>query len=358
VVYAAADGALQIVPFDAKLLRFTGPPVSIADRVGMKSSGAAAFAVAPDGRLAYSVSGVQDPDRTLVWVDRTGAETPVGAPARAYYYVRVSPDGAHLSLDIRDQDQDVWAWDSRALGRVTRGPAPDQYGLWTPDGKSLIYRSVRDGKQGLYRTRVDGVGDPDLIVEAAGSFPNAVSADGKQLIFRSAVGSKGGNDLFIASIAGDRSVKPLIATEFDEYNAEISPDGRWIAFQSNRSGRDDIYVRPFPDVGAGQWPVSTGGGVKPVWTPGGRELCYLAPDGKLMSVRVGTANGFVPDAPVALFDASHYFSQGAGRNYDISRDGTRFIMVRNPTNPDVADMIHVVLNWASDIIGRVPRSAR
>jgi serine/threonine-protein kinase len=358
VVYAAADGALQIVGFDAKRLRFTGPPASLPDRIGMKSSGQASFDVGPDGRLAYSVPGVQDSDRTLVWVNRSGGETPVDAPPRAYYYARVSPDGAHLSLDIRDQDQDVWVWDSRTLGKVTRGQEPDQYGLWTPDGKYLIYRSVRDGKTGLYRTRVDGVGDPELIVDSVGAYPNAVTADGKQVIFRSAVGSKGANDLYIASIEGDRSVRPLIATEFDEYNAEISPDGRWIAFQSNRSGHDDVYVRPFPDVTAGQWPVSPGGGVKPVWAPGGRELCYLAPDGKLMSVPVSTASGFVPDPPVVLFDASHNFAQGAGRNYDISRDGTRFVMVRNPTNPDVADVIHIVLNWAGDIVARLPKGGR
>jgi serine/threonine-protein kinase len=357
VVYAAADGALQIAPFDAKRLRFTGPPASLPDRIGMKSSGAAAFDVGPHGRLAYSVPGVQD--RTLVWVNRTGVETPAGAPPRAYYYARVSPYGARLSLDIRDQDLDVWAWDSRTLGKVTRGPANDQYGLWTPDGRYLIYRSVRDdGKTGLYRTRVDGVGDPEMIVDVTGAYPNAMTGDGKQVIFRSAVGSKGGNDLYIASIEGDRSVKPLIATEFDEYNAEISPDGRWIAFQSNRSGHDDVYVRPFPDVTAGQWPVSPGGGVKPVWVPGGHELCYLAPDDKLMSVRVNTATGFMPGTPVVLFDASPYFAQGAGRNYDISRDGTGFIMVRNPSNPDVADVIHVVLNWAGDIVARLPKGGR
>ena len=199
---------------------------------------------------------------------------------------------------------------------------------------------------------------PELITKASGAYPNAVTPDGKQLIFRSAVDSKGENDLFIVSMDGDHRVKTLLGTEFDELNAAISPNGRWMAFESNLTGRAEVYVRPFPDVNAGQWAVSTAGGVKPAWAPNGRELFYLTQDRKLMSVAIDTANGFVPGVPVVLFNASPYFAQGSGRNYDVSHDGTRFVMVKNPTTPSTADAIYVVLNWATDIAAKLPKAAR
>jgi serine/threonine-protein kinase len=351
LVYAGLNGSLHIVPIDAKQLAFTGSPTTLPERVNIKSSAAAAFDVGRDGRLIFAPNVPGLSNRSLVWVDRQGKEVPLTAPPRAYFYARVSPDGQRLSLDIRDENQDIWTWDTRGtLSRVTRSSESEQYGLWTPDGQWLIYATTQQGKQTLYRARANGIGSPELIAEVAGAYPNAVTADGKQIIFRSEVGTKGANDLLTISIDGEHAIKPLIATEFDELNAAVSPDGRWVAFQSNLSGRMEIYVRPFPDVNAGQWTVSTGGGLKPAWGPDGRELFYISFDNKFMVVPLTTGASLAPGAPRVLFETSPYLAQGAGRNYDVSRDGQRFVMIKNAAI-DSGDVINVTLNWAADVTG-------
>ncbi len=350
IVYAAGDGTLRAVGFDLDRLVLTGSPVPVVDEVGVGASGTANFDIARDGRLVYA-SGAGIGERTLAWVDRAGQETPIGAPARAYFYARVSPDGARLSLDVRDEEQDIWIWDlARAvLQRLTDQAGGDQYGLWTPDGTAVVFSS----EDGLYRQRADGTGTPErLTTHGAGSgFPNAVSPDG-QVVYRAASG--GANDLFVVPLEGDRTPAPLLATEHDELNAAISPDGRWMAYESNLSGRVEIYVRPFPDVNAGHWTVSNAGGAEPAWAPNGREIFYVSPDRKLMSVPVETSDVFSPGVPVALFDTSSYFFGGVGRNYDVAPDGKRFVMVKNPASGAAASTpIVVVLNWAEELKARV-----
>jgi serine/threonine-protein kinase len=158
----------------------------------------------------------------------------------------------------------------------------------------------------------------------------------------------------VAPISGDGSFKSLLVTEHDERNAAISPDGRWMAFESNLSGRYEVYVRPFPDVDNGRWPLSTAGGSEAVWAPNGKEIFYVSADNKLMAVPVQTTSGFVAGKPVPLFDVRTYFFGGAGRNYDVAPDGKRFAMVKNPVSSvDRAVPLTVVLNWADEVRARV-----
>ena len=289
--------------------------------------------------------------RTLTWVDRTGRETPIAAPARSYFYARVDPAGQRLSLDVRDEEQDIWIWDLKRelLSRLTDKPGQDQYGLWTADSR-VVFSSTAPGRAELNVHRPDGVGEPQLITDTVTAkltpFPNAITRDGKQLIFRASADGK--NDLYVTTIGGDKSFKKLLATEHDEYNAALSPDDKFMAFTSDLSGRPEIYVRPFPTVDGGQWPVSTTGGTEPVWSPTGREIFYLSPDIKIMTVSVDTTKGVTLGKPQVLFDASKYFFGGVGRNYDVTSDGKRFVMVRDSTEGGEARMIPltVILNWA------------
>jgi serine/threonine-protein kinase len=267
----------------------------------------------------------------------------------------VSPDGRRLSLDVRDEEQDIWIWDlaRETMTRLTDKAGPDQYGLWTPNGEQIVFTSLGAGRNELFWHRSDGVGSPEQITDTSAEnltpFPNAITADGKQVIFR-AVSRK--NDLFVVDIAGDRKVMPLLSTEHDERNAALSPDGGFMAFESDLSGRIEVYVRPFPDVNSRQWPVSTAGGAEPAWSPTGRELFYVSTAGQMMSVPVTISPAFELGRPVALFDASLYYFGGTGRNYDVGPDG-RFVLVRNPGSVDAATPITVVVNWLEEFRARL-----
>jgi hypothetical protein len=358
IVYATADGSITAVPFDVSRLEITGNPVPIVQGVAVKASGAADFDLANDGRLVYATgsSGVGG-DRTLSWVDLKGKETPIASAKRSYVYARVARD-LRLSLDIRDQEQDVWILETRGtLTRLTSSEGQDQYGLWTPDDKRVILYSAASGdhKMGLYAVQADGTGRSELLYEppAGGGnpFPNAMSPDGKAVVFR--VASAGKNDLFALNLDGDRTVKPLIATEHDELNAAFSPDGRWITYQSDLSGRYEVYARPYPEATT-QVTLSTSGGLKPVWSPSGREVFYVTAEGKMMSVAVDTTHGFTAAAPVELFDASAYYLGATGRNYDVAPDSKRFIMVREMAGAAASHPLTVILNWAEELRRRAP----
>jgi len=162
------------------------------------------------------------------------------------------------------------------------------------------------------------------------------------------------SDLFVAEMTGEKRVRPLLATEHDERNAALSPDGAYMAFESDvTGGRMEIYVRPFPDVDSAQYKVSTDGGAEPVWSPDGREIFYLS-GGKLMAVPVSRTRGLELGRPVALFDVRPYFFGGAGRNYDVAPDGRRFVMVKNAADQQNRSApITIVLNWIGELRGRV-----
>jgi eukaryotic-like serine/threonine-protein kinase len=358
IVYATTDGTLRAVGFDPARMVVTGTPVPVLEGVGVKPSGAANFDISRDGHLVFTGAGSVTVERTLAWVDRTGRETPIAAPKRNYFYARVSPDGTRLSLDSRDEEQDIWIWDVKreTLSRLTDKPGPDQYGLWTKDHR-VVFSSLASGRAELFSHRPDGVGQPLQVSDSAAEklvpFPNAVTPDGLEVIFRSAAGTPK-NDLWIANMK-DRKVRKLLATEHDERNAALSPDGDLMAFESDLSGgRFEIFVRPFPDVEAWQSKVSTEGGQEPVWSPDGREIFYLA-GGQLMAVRVSRAAGGIElDKPVALFDVGAYFFGGAGRNYDIAPDGRRFVMVKNPAGAVVQSTpITIVMNWIEELRSKV-----
>jgi hypothetical protein len=355
------NGSLRAVPFDAKRLEMTGEPFEAVGRVGMYLTGGAAYAVSSNGTLIYMPGGAADfgAPRSLAWIDRTGREEPVGAPPRAYFSLRLSPDGTRVVLDVRDQDTDLWVWDiaRRALSRLTFEIGPDIFPVWTRDGRAVVYRSAREGPHSLYRRPSDGTGSIEKLTSAKQIHsPTDVSPDGTRLIFTEISETQDVMMVPLDAAGGERPLTPLVQTRFHERNGIVSPDGRWLAYESDQSAQVQIYVRPFPDTSKGQWQVSPGRGSKPLWSRDGRELFYLDGDNVLMSVPIADGSEFQAGEPRKLFTASPVENLTNGLFYDVMPDGRRFIVIKEPVRQAVsaADAPHivVVVDWFSELRGK------
>ena len=329
LIYGAA-GSLHAVPFDLERLEVTGEAVKVLEQVAITPEGAVNVTVSQDGTLVYVRVGTEAAARALVWVSRDGREERIAAPPRAYIYPRLSPDSTRVALEVWDQDHDIWVWNlaRETLTRLTDNPGRDGFPVWTPDSQRLIFGSARNGSTNLFRRAADGTGSVDRLTESQKiQFPYSISPDGTRLVFRED-DPETGLDIAIASLKDELPTSPLIRTAFNEVNAEVSPDGRWMAYQSNESGQDEIYVRPFPQVSDGRWQVSTAGGTRPLWAHTGQELFYLAPDG-LNEVPIAAGTSFKAGRATRLIER-RYFAETAfiGRTYDVSSDGQRFLMIR------------------------------
>ena len=322
------------------------------------------MSISSDGTLVYVPGGVQPAARTLVWVDRQGHEEPLKAPQRAYVYPRLSPDGTRVALDVRDQDEDIWIWDlaRETLTRFTFEPGEDQSPVWTPDGRRLLFNSTRAGPaDNLFWQASDGTGAVERLTESPNKhYAYSVSPDGTRLVFSEETAPTWPDALMVLTLderwRGLRStgsgrsgrgsasplrqaegvVKPsnhdirlLVQTRFNELNGVISPDGQWLAYQSNETGQFETYVRPFPDANSGRWQISTSGGTRPLWARSGKELFYLGPSGAVMSVGVEGGSTFRAGSPTPLFEGPYFMNaQQKGRTYDVSPDGQRFLMIK------------------------------
>jgi eukaryotic-like serine/threonine-protein kinase len=355
LVYAQAGG-VRAVAFDAGRLAVKGAPVVVLPQVVTTRFGAGQFDVSRDGTLVYSPR-VAAAMRTLVWVDRHGVEQAIPLAPRAYQYPRLSPDEQRVALEI---DGDIWIWDAgrNAMTRLTFDPAPDLLPLWTPDGRRIVFGSDRTstGQANIFVQAADGSGAVERLTESPNQqFPMSIAPDGARLVFRESAPSM---DLMLLSLTDpSHRVQPLIHTPAAEQNAEVSPNGRWLAYQSNASGRFEAYVKPFPNVDAGQWQISTDGGIQPLWSKKGDELFYLAPGGSVMGVHAEDGVNWKASEPAKLFDDRYYHGVGAGvgRTYDVSGDGKRFLMVKPSGNPADTSPLIVVQNWFTEL-SRLVRS--
>jgi len=364
LIYAVA-GSLRAVRFDPITFDVLSDPVPVLEQLASVGSGAAQYTVSRTGALVFVPGGLTTGStfgggalRTLVWIDRRGHEESIPAPARSYVSPRLSPDGTTIALDSRDQELDIWTFDlaRKTLTRLTMDPAVDGYPVWTPDGRRIIFESNRGGGVfNLYSQAADGTGVPEALTKSQNSvWPHSISPDGTRMVLHE-TGSKTGDDLDVLVMDGKSKPEPLIQTAFSEQHGEISPDGRWLAYDSNDSGQQQVHVRPFPNVNSGHWQVSPSGGSKPVWAHNGKELFYLS-GRAMMAVPVQTTTSFSAGNPVKLFEGP-YFSGGSARVYDVSRDGQKFLMIKEPpTTTDLtatqASMV-VVLNWTEELKARL-----
>jgi serine/threonine-protein kinase len=330
----AAGNSLQAVGFDVAHLIVVGTPVTVLPRVVIGTYGAAEAMMARDGTLFYASGGAgTGADRTLVWVDRQGHETPIGAPPSTYINPQLSPDGTRIA--VQDRGTNIWLWDltRRSLSRVTDDPAIDLQPIWGRDGHRLFFSSERTGVRNLFSQAVDAIGPAEqLTLSPNMQLVTAITPDGSQLIFTE-TSPQNGDDVMALETKGRKST-PLVQTPFAERNGIVSPDERWLAYEANDTGQFEIYVRSFPDTTRERWPVSTGGGTRPLWAPNGQELFYFAPDRTLMRVGVASGASWKASTPTKLLEGRYWTGGGvfSGRNYDIAADGQRFLMMKEAEN--------------------------
>lgn len=371
IVYGL-QSSLFAVPFDLKTLNVSGGPVPIVEGV-MRAEGAQQYAVSDSGTLVYipGTATAGAVGRALVWVDRSGREEPIAAEPHDYSNVRLSSDGTKAALDFATSvNFDIWIWDfiRKTMTRLTFDAARDLFPLWTKDGKRIAFASSRESGFKAYWRAADGTGKDEIIASVAdrGIIPSAWSSDGKILIVTE-LSSPTGNfiaDIGALSLEGERKYQPLLKEKHNEYQPQISPNGKWMAYTSDESGKNEVYVRPFPQVEGGRWQVSTGGGASPLWSRDGRELFYHSGDA-IMAVSVKTEPAFSMETPRVLFRGSYLFSNIAQLpiyrslySWDLSPDGKRFLMIKPPGAAPSAEggprRIHIVLNWFEELKQRAP----
>ena len=354
------DGGLFAVPFDANRVEVTGGAVSLVENVLAELfTGLAHFDISDTGTLVY-ISSAGEEQRSVAWVERSGREEALDIPPGAYTYPRLSPDGSTIALEARADDQDLWMWNvaRESMTRFTVDPAIDVYPTWTSDGQTLLFASTRSGPFMIYKRSATGTGEVVSVSDQAMQIPAAVTPDGVSLLFRLVdnAGNVIRSDIGILRLADPTDTRPLLDSEFDERNPAISPDGRWLAYESNESGRQEVYVQPFPDIESGRWQVSTRGGERPLWSADGRELFYVE-NGKIMAVAVETDTAFSMGETTVAVAGDYYVGdeEVAARTYDVSRDGQRFLMIKeDPRGRAAARQIQVVFNWFEELKARVP----
>jgi eukaryotic-like serine/threonine-protein kinase len=354
-------GALFAAPFSMQRLEVSGLAVPVLDDLvtNRNYSGAAHIALSSEGTLLYAPRGhVQ---RTLVWVDRKGAVEPLPFPPGNYVEAVLSPDGGRLAAIVFEKRETIALLIGElARGTLTRSPAEGVYqGLaWAPDGKRIAVGFVAEDETHSFRPRWFGAdGSTPLepfVIDAEPQLqliPASFSPDGSVLLlvgfdYLKTGPSDTSSDIYVLPLTGEKKRYAFLQTRFYETNARFSPDGRWVAYRSNESGRNEVFVRPFPGPGP-KWQISAEGGAGPRWSRGGRELFYRNGD-KTMAVDVETQPAFRAGRPRLLFEAPHLWS------YDVAPDGTRFLMIRRDPSESGPPRVNVVLNWFEELKRRVP----
>jgi dipeptidyl aminopeptidase/acylaminoacyl peptidase len=306
--------------------------------------------------LSYR-SGSSGANSQLTWFDRGGKSLgDLGQPADYFGGLALSPDGKRVAASEMDQagKDDIWLLDARGVHTRFTFDGQSTRPTWSPDGTRLVFYSLRGGSSNVYQKNSSGSGNEELLSKSAS--PEDWSPDGRYLLYSFLDPKNHNRDLWVladpAEPPENHKPVPYIQTPFDKRQAQFSPDGRWIAYASDESGpgQYQIYVQSFP-AGAGKFQVSTGaGGTQPRWRRDGKEIFYLAADGKLMAVEAQTAPRFEAKAPKALFDPRiprNHSPLWASFFYDITADGKRFLVNSNSTAPEssAAAPITVVVNW-------------
>ncbi|MCZ6774401.1 MAG: hypothetical protein O7G83_20780, partial [Proteobacteria bacterium] len=349
-------------PFDIDRVALAGAAVPVTEsRMGDLEIVPLQYAFSKDETLIYVPANVGEtmPTWTLVWVDRQGQETPIAVPPRLYRMCNISPDGGRVALeamDISTASMDIWIYDLErgTSTRLTFDPGVDIVPVWTPDAQRVVFSSGREGGPfALYSKAADGTGAVERLGTSENNqFAFAFSSDGKELVLSEGRDPSPPFDITVLSLDGNGVSRPLVQTEFNEGEAAVSPDGRWMAYLSGESGQDEIYVRPFPNVQAGRWQISTEGGSEPRWSRDGRELFYRNGD-KMMVVSIEIESSFRAGTPETLFERQFYFEMVADvLTYDVSPDGERFLMVKQVDGteevPSRTELI-VVQNWFEEL---------
>jgi Tol biopolymer transport system component len=342
-------GTLTAQAFNADRLELSGEPFPVAEVTGTDyGQGSPAFSASESGVLAYRSTGR---DLQLAWLDREGKQVGTVGPPGEYLNVALSPDERRVVIDRNDATlltHDLWLYDLArgTASRLTFGPVDESDAVWSPDGEEIVFGS-NGASHGLYRKAASGVGEEERLVETSDTtYPRDWSADGRYLLYENPGGTSA--DLWVLPLFGDRKPIPFLQAEFSEQEGRFSPNGRWIAYTSNEARRREVFVQSFP-AGAGKWQISTEGGYVPRWSRDGKELFYIAADGKFMAVPVSAGATFEAGVPKALFQTWLVgFQVGGFNHYAVSADSQRFLM-NVPTGEGNKSPITVMVNWLAGI---------
>jgi len=357
LVYARG-GNLVAVRFDAKRLKVTGQPFTVLEGVLMSvNSGVANYDISASGDLVYVPGTADRGARTLVWVDREGKAEPLPLPPRSYLHPRFSPDMRQLAIEIEGPNHDFYLYDfARGVLSKMTTDGVSHWPVWSPDGTQLVYRSGLMMRWRMWRIPADRSHSPEQL-PGTGISQNAESwsPDGNSIAY-TAVTPELGSHIMVESLEGNHQSRPFVDTKAPAGSPKFSPDGHWLAYCSNESGKAQVYVQAFPGPGA-KIQVSNDGGTDPVWRRTGGELYFRNGD-KMMAVAVSTAPTFTAGRPRMLWEGrySHGMSTSCGppgatsSNYDVTADGRRFLMIKDEA-PDsaVSKQIVVVLSWADEV---------
>jgi Tol biopolymer transport system component len=336
------ETALFAQPFDAKKAALSGEPTLLAENVHhFFGPGHAAFSVSQAGVIAYQAA--ETPVR-LAWLDRQGKEIGVLGQPAVVDFVRISPDGNRIAVDVEDSrfgTSDLWVFEtaSGASTRLTSGQVDENAPVWTPDGSRLFFRIDAHGPPDIAQMVVGSPGsDRPLLTQPGVQQPEDVSRDGRRLVFLENAATTA--DIWLMSLDGEPRPTPWLRSAFNERNPRFSPDGRWIAYDSDESGTREIYVA-LTDGAGEKKRISPSGGKAPRWRRDGRELLYVAPDDSLVSVPITLGANLQAGTGAPLFRV-----ETGIRNFDVSPDGTRFL-VSTPVEKSPESPIRVILTWDS-----------
>ncbi len=345
------EQSLMAQEFDASGLVLVGDAFPIAQEVQYDPAfGRATFTASDNGILVYQSGSTQGGTR-LAWYDRSGKQlSTFGRPA-IYYSPRLSPDGKRLAVDLyeaQSRNVDVWVCELArdVWSRFTFEPGVDRSPVWSRDGNTIVFYSNRKGRVDLYQRPASGAGNEDPFFESdVDKLPNDWAPDGKSFLITSTGNPRTRNDLWILTLSGDKKAIPFLQTEFNEGAGTFSPDGRWITYNSDESGKNQIYVRPFPGPG-GKWQVSTAGGRQPIWSRNGKEIFFISDDNKLFSAPVRWSGAtFEVGTAQPLFEVH---AMPTNHPYDVTADGQRFL-VNTLLGEASSGPVTLVINWDAEV---------
>jgi eukaryotic-like serine/threonine-protein kinase len=351
------DKTLMAQPFDAGRLELTGEPVPLAEQVG-SAQGYGYFSASTNGVLAFrSDAGAVS---QLTWFDPQGKSLGTAVEPASYDTLSLSPDGTRAVVSRSDNPSNpnletLWLVDfSRGTStRFTFGSSSATLGVWSSDGSRVIFASNSGGEYDLYQKLASGVTGEQLLLKSSDDkWPISWSRDGRFLLYQSSSRNVARGDLWVLPLEGDKKPFPFQNSGFNSDDGQFSPDGRWVAYVSDESGRNEIYVRTFSPATAatgsdtgGKWLISTAGGTEPRWRGDGKELYYLAPDNMVMAVEISANPAFSAGVPKALFQAPRYPSFVSENHWDVTRDGKRYLFAAQSTQAPFT----VVVNWQAGL---------
>ncbi|MHC4532588.1 MAG: protein kinase domain-containing protein [Planctomycetota bacterium] len=352
LIYVRA-GAIEAVPFNLTTFEVTGRPIPILEGVLLDSSGGTGQCV---GQLAFSEEGLlvyapgSDIRRSIpTWLDRQGNIEPLSMPARLYGTLKLSPDGKRLAILVHELQSNIHIYDiARGMETKLTLEGGNYYPLWTPDSERVVFSRRRevDGQYDLLWTPADGSGKPELLHSGPTRLaPYSWSPDGKLLAVYDYIEFRDICDIFVLSLEGERKLEPIIQTQYSKINPAFSPDGRWIAYSSNRDGKYQIYVRPYPTMDR-VIPISREFGEEPVWSVSGDKLFYRNRS-KWMVVSISTKPEFEAGIPQVVFEGPYV--NVTGLSYDVAPDGQRFLVLKPEYDDSQVRELHVVTNWFEEL---------